>query len=67
MKKTISVLCIIFLTVFIANAVFAQNNASSYFMLDTDLGTAGYQGATEVLEIGGRGKVGFALYAKQWF
>ncbi len=56
----------IFLTVFIANSVFAQNNASSYFLIDTDLAIAGYQGSSDVLEIGGREKVGFALYAKQW-
>ena len=35
-------------------------------MIDTDLGTAGYQGPTDVLEIGARAKVGFALYAKQF-
>ena len=66
MKKTMSVLCMILLTVFIANTVFAQNNASSYFLLDSDLGTAGYQGTTDVLDIGAREKVGFALYAKQF-
>ena len=66
MKKIMSVLCMIFLTVFVANTVFAQNNTSSYFLIDTDLGTAGYQGASDVLEIGAREKVGFALYAKQF-
>lgn len=66
MKKIFSVLCILFLTVFIANTVSAQNNASSYFLLDTDFSAAGHQGTSEVLEIGGRAKVGFAIYAKQW-
>ena len=66
MKKIMSVLCMILLSVFIANTVFAQNNASSYFMIDTDLGTAGYQGQSEVLDIGARAKAGFALYAKQF-
>jgi len=65
MKRINAVICVVFL-MFFAGTVFAQNNASAYFLLDTDLATASYQGMTQVLDIGGKEKVGFAIYAKQW-
>ena len=65
MKKLSAVICIIFLSVFFAGSVFAENE-SAYFLLDTDLATAGYQGVGEVMDIGGKAKVGFAIYAKNW-
>jgi len=66
MKKISAVICIVFLSLLFVNTAFAQKNANAYFMIDTDLATAEYQGMSEVLEIGGKAKVGFALYAKQW-
>jgi len=66
MKKISAVICIIFLSLLFVNTVFAQNNANAYFLVDTDLVTEGYQGMSEVMEIGGKARVGFALYAKQW-
>lgn len=65
MKKISVFICIIFLSVFFAGTVFAANE-NAYFLLDTDLATAGYQGMGEVMDIGGTTKVGFAIYAKGW-
>lgn len=61
MKKITAVICIL---LFAASA-FAQSNASSYFMLDTDLATAGYQGMGEVLDVGASADIAFAIYGKQ--
>lgn len=66
MKKLSAVICILFLFVFLTGTAFAQKNANAYFLLDTDLTTANYQGMGEVLNIGANAKVGFAIYAKQW-
>ena len=66
MKKLSAVICLLFLFVFLTGTAFAQKNANAYFLLDTDLVTAGYQGMGEVLNIGATAKVGFAIYAKQW-
>jgi hypothetical protein len=65
MKKQSVVFCIIFLSVFFAVNAFAANE-SAYFLIDTNLATAGYQGIDDVMDIGGKAKVGFALYAKNW-
>jgi hypothetical protein len=65
MKKITAVICVLFLAAFFAVSAFAQSNASSYFMLDTDLTTAGYQGMGEVLEIGAGIDVAFGIYAMQ--
>lgn len=61
MKKISVVFCILFLSVFIAGTVFAENE-NAYFLLDTDVATAGYQGLGEVLDIGSRQQVGFAIH-----
>jgi len=66
MKKLSAVICLLFLFVFLTGTAFAQKNANAYFLLDTDLVTAGYQGMGEVLDVGAKAKVGFAIYAKQW-
>ena len=49
-----------------ASMAVAQTNKSAYFLLDYDLEAPDYQGAKEILDIGGRELVGFALYARQW-
>ena len=49
-----------------ASMAVAQTNKSAYFLLDYDLEASGYQGPTDLLGIGGRELVGFALYARQW-
>jgi hypothetical protein len=66
MKKLSAVICLIFLFVFIAGTAVAQKNANAYFLLDTDLATSGYQSMGDVMNIGARAMVGFAIYAKQW-
>jgi hypothetical protein len=65
MKKISVVFCILFLSVFIAGTVLAENE-NAYFLLDTDLATAGHQGIGEVLEIGSRVQVGFSMHAMNW-
>ena len=65
MKKLSAVFCIIVISVLFAANSFAANE-SAYFLIDTDLATAGYQGMGEVMEIGPKAKVGFALYAQSW-
>ena len=54
MKKLSAVICVLFLIVFFTGTAFAQKNANAYFLLDTDLKTAGYQGMGEVLNIGAK-------------
>ena len=65
MKKISVFICILFLSVFFAGTVFAENE-NAYFLLDTDLANAGYQGMGEVMDVGGKAQVGFAIYAKNW-
>jgi len=65
MKKISVVFCILFLSVFVAGTVLAENE-NAYFLLDTDVTTAGYQGMGDVLDIGGRQQVGFAMHAMNW-
>lgn len=65
MKKLSAVFCIIFLFVLISANAFAANE-SAYFMIDTNLATADYQGMSSVEGIGSKAKVGFALYAMNW-
>jgi len=65
MKKITAVICVLFLAAFFAGSALAQSNASSYFMLDTDLTTAGYQGMGDILEIGAGVEVAFGMYAMQ--
>ncbi|MBN1291483.1 MAG: hypothetical protein JXB48_06555 [Candidatus Latescibacteria bacterium] len=65
MKKISAVFCIIILSVFFAASAFAANE-NAYFMIDTNLATAGYQGIDDVMDIGAKAKVGFALYAMNW-
>jgi len=66
MKKFSAVICLLFLFASLTSTAFAQKNANAYFLLDTDLKTTGYQGMSEVMNVGGTAKVGFAIYAKQW-
>jgi len=66
MKKLSAVICLLFLFASLTGTAFAQKNANAYFLLDTDLKTTGYQGMSEVMNIGASAKVGFAIYAKQW-
>jgi hypothetical protein len=66
MKKLCAVICVICLSFVFANTVFAQYNANAYFLIDTNLKTAGYQGMGPVMGIAGSARVGFCLYAKQW-
>ena len=66
MKKFSAVICVIFLSFVFANAVFAQLNSNAYFLIDNNLTTVGYQGLSDVKDIGATARVGFALYAKQW-
>ncbi len=61
MKKISVVFCILFLSVFIAGTVFAENE-NAYFLLDTEVTTAGYQGLGDVMDIGSRQQVGFAIH-----
>jgi len=65
MKKISVVFCILFLSVFIAGTVFAENE-NAYFLLDTDVATAGYQGMGDVLDIGSKVQVGFSMHAMNW-
>ena len=62
MRKISVIICILFLSVFIAGTVFAENE-NAYFLLDTEVTTAGYQGLGEVMDIGSRQQVGFAIHA----
>jgi len=62
MKKISVVFCILFLSTIIAGSVFAENE-NAYFMLDTDVATEGYQGLADVVDIGSRQQVGFAIHA----
>lgn len=66
MKKITSVICVSILTLLMASVAVAQTNPSAYFLLDYDLEASDYQGVKEILDIGGRQLVGFALYARQW-
>ena len=62
MKKISVVFCILFLSVFVAGTVLAENE-NAYFLLDTDVVTTGYQGMGDVMDIGSRQQVGFAIHA----
>ena len=66
MKKTLSVIFLISLAVLVSSPVFAQSiNGQSIFMIDTDLATAGYQGAVAPTGIGAGQMVGFGIYVNK--
>jgi len=64
MKKIFFVIFMILLGVFVSVPAFAQStNGTAYFMIDTDLATAGYQGdAVKVNDIGASQTVGFGIF-----
>ncbi len=63
MRKNLTFFCGLALSLCLAGSAVAQN-ASSYFMIDTDLTTAGYQSTSmaSVKDIGASKLVGFAIY-----
>jgi hypothetical protein len=66
MKKITAVICVVLISAFFAGAAYSQTtNSSSYFLLDTDLVTAGYQGMAGIMDIGASTEVGFAIYGMQ--
>jgi hypothetical protein len=66
MNKITAVICVVLISAFFAGAAYSQStNGSAYFMLDTDLVTAGYQGMGGVMDIGASTEVGFAIYGMQ--
>jgi len=64
MKKSLVVFFVLVLSLLVATLAFAQDNKLAYFKIDSDVGTAGFQGGSIVEDIGGGERVGFAVYVK---
>jgi hypothetical protein len=62
MKRALVVTLSLVFAVTIASASFAQMNQSAYFMLDSVVGEAGYQGGSSVTGIGANQLIGFGVY-----
>jgi len=64
MRKSLVAIFVLVLAVSLTVTAFAQENKLAFFAIDSDLGTAGYQGGRVVDGIGGGKRVGFAIYVK---
>jgi hypothetical protein len=65
-KVTVAVSAMI-LSFVLASSAMAQFNQNAYFLVDQDLATKGFQGATTAIKnIGPTAQVGFALYSQAW-
>jgi len=63
MKKCMSVIFVLALSLMMSSSGFAGENALAYFMIDSDLATVSYQeGGRIVRGIGGDEKVAFVIY-----
>jgi hypothetical protein len=65
MKRALVVTLSVLFALTLASASFAQiMNQSAYFMIDSVVGEAGFQGGSLVTGIGGDDLIGFAVYVK---
>jgi len=64
MKKALTVIFVLVLSITLTSLAFAQDNKLAFFKLDTDLATLGYQGGSIVQGIAGSEDVAFAIYGK---
>jgi len=64
MKKIVVIFFVLVLSLLVVTLAFAQDNKLAYFKIDSDIGTAGFQGGYLVENIGGGERVGFAIYVK---
>ena len=67
MKKIVVVFFVLVLSLLMATLAFAQGNKLAYFKIDSDVGTAGFQGGSIVEDIGGGERVGFAVFVNLRF
>jgi len=67
MRKVTTVVSAMILSFVLAGSAMAQLNQNAYFLIDQDLATKGFQGATTAIKnIGPTTQVGFAVYSQAW-
>jgi hypothetical protein len=65
MRKSLTIFCVLALSLFMVGYAFGENNANAYFKLDKNIATAGYQDDTaSVSGIAANANVSCAVYAQ---
>lgn len=64
MKRVSVAILALTLSLMMATFAFAQQNKLAFFDIDSDLGTAGFQGGRVMEGIGGGARVGFVIFVK---